>query len=211
MVAAAAPTAAGRPLLDVAVVVEPDVTLNDADLKTLAEGVRAIWRPAADVRLRRSGGLPAPVGADTIQLVLTTRVRRVSGPALGWVDFVDGVPQPVVTVSETEITALMEAARWQGRALDTMPAMVRQWFVRRALTCAVAHEIGHYLLRSTAHSKHGLMQSGLGADDIMDRSARVVRLSADEIARVVHRQEMLATTGGSVAVYNRRSGDLVIW
>jgi hypothetical protein len=202
MVAAAAPAAAGRPLLDVAVVVEPDVTLKDADLKALAEGIRAIWRPAADVRLRRNGDLHAPVGGDTIELVITTRVRRVSGPALAWVDFVDGAPQPLVTVSVTEITALMETARWQGSTLDTMPAMVRQRFVQRALTCAVAHEIGHYLLRSTAHSKRGLMQSGFGADDIMDGSTRVVRLSADEIARVVHRQEMLATTAGSVAIHN---------
>jgi hypothetical protein len=202
MMAAGVPAAAGRPLLDVAVVVEPDVTLNDADLKAIGEGVRAIWRPAADVRLRQSGDLHPPVGADTIQLVLTTRVRRVSGPALGWVDFVDGVPQPVVTVSLTEITALMKGARWQDRALDAHPPRVGQWFVRRALTYAAAHEIGHYLLRSAAHSKHGLMQSGIGADEIMGGSDRFVRLSADEIARAVHRQEMLATTADSVAVHN---------
>jgi hypothetical protein len=202
MVAAAAPAAAGRPLLDVAVVAEPDVALNDADLNTLAEGVRAIWRPAADVRLRRSGDRHAPADADTIQLVLTTRVRRVSSPALGWVEFVDSVPQPVVTVSLTEITALMAAARWHERTLDTLPAVVRQRFERRALTRAVAHEIGHYLLRSPAHSKHGLMQSDFGADDIIHASPRVVRLSADEIARVVHRQEMFAQTAGSAAAHH---------
>ena len=42
---------------------------------------------------------------DTIQLVLTGRVRRSSGPALGWVDFVDGVPQPLITVSVSEVSA----------------------------------------------------------------------------------------------------------
>jgi hypothetical protein len=176
-----------RPALDVAVIVEPDVTVRDPDLAVVADGVRAIWLPAADVRLRRSGDLRSGAGGERIELVLTSRVRRTAGPALGWVDFVQGTPQPLITVSMTEIATLMHAGRWQGRALDTLPGAVGKEFSRRALIFAVAHEIGHYLLRSTSHSKHGLMQAHVAADDILDPTASTLRLSASEIDRVRQR------------------------
>jgi hypothetical protein len=191
--AAAAPAPTVRPALDVAVVVEPDVAVSDADLSAIAAGVRAIWRPAADVRLRRSTGDPGAVlPRETIELVLTHRVRRISGPALGWVDFVAGAPQPVVTVSVTEVDALLHAGRWQGRAIESYPGLMRVRFVRQALTYAAAHEIGHYLLQTTEHAKRGLMQASVAVDDIADPRGRAGRLSPDEVARVRERRETLA-------------------
>jgi hypothetical protein len=191
----AVPPAHMRPRLDVAVVVEPDVTLIDADLNAIADGVRTLWRPAADVRLRRSSSIGVVASSDTIQLVLTRRVRRASGPALGWVDFVEGAPKPVITVSIAEIAALMDAGHWHGRALNMLPAAVRQQFTRRALTFAAAHEIGHYLLRSTGHSRHGLMQPNFAVDDIMDSSPSIARLSADEVSRVGDQASLAARQG----------------
>jgi hypothetical protein len=214
--AIATPVGVAQPTLDLTVVVEPDVVLRDADIREVGDGVRRIWRPAANVTmaptlacgyggqvdrpLERSTGLAsprplcvaAPVGGESVTLVFTSRVRRSSGPALGWVDFVGGEPRPVMTVSVTEVTTLMHTGRWHGRALDNLPGLVRDRFVRRALTSAAAHELGHYLLKSQEHTARGVMQANFSVDDIMDSGTPLERLAPDEITRVVQRATLAA-------------------
>jgi hypothetical protein len=214
--AIATPVGVAQPTLDLMVVVEPDVVLRSADIREVGDSVRRIWRPAANVTMApilacgyggqfdqplesptglaslRPFCVAAPVAGESVTLVFTSRVRRTRGPALGWVDFVEGEPRPVITVSVTEVTALMHAGRWHGRALDSMPGLVRDRFMRRALTSAVAHELGHYLLKSQAHTAHGVMQANFSVDDIMDSGTALERLAPDEITRVVQRAALAA-------------------
>ena len=46
---------------------------------------------------------------------------------------------------------------------------------------AVAHEIGHYLLRTSSHAAHGLMRASIGAQEFADVHSQSFRL--DRVAR----------------------------
>ena len=171
-------TAVGRPV--VRVLVQAEGTLSD-DPRTLGEivqGAREIWRPYADVTFDVTG---KGVGASTsLRLVVTDRVSPVSdGASLGWIEFVDGRPSNVISVSTGAATALMKASRWGG-----LPKTVQRLFLVRAMSRAIAHELGHYLLATSAHARHGLMRGALTADEIMQPTRSSYRLDRAQIQRL---------------------------
>jgi hypothetical protein len=67
----------------------------------------------------------------------------------------------------------------------------RQWptsfchlIIGRVLGRALAHEIGHFLLRTRQHSAVGLMRSDLASADLVSPSRRPFTLSAGDAARL---------------------------
>lgn len=165
---AAASTTPSAPTIGVTVVVGHAVPktvvphiLDEAD---------AIWRQT-DVRFawQRDGRLPtalrvvidddhgAPLDADT---------------PLGWVHFSGDVPDPEIHVSYANAYALLEASQSVFNALLMMPTLQRDMLLGYAMGRALAHELGHYLLASKAHTKTGLMQTRRSAVDLFssDRS-----------------------------------------
>jgi hypothetical protein len=88
--------------------------------------------------------------------------------SLGWIDFrAPGKPSNTVTVSTAVITRLLADGRWGGRPIRDFPPNFRARFVKQALARGVAHELGHYLLRSSAHASHGLMRPRLTVFDMV--------------------------------------------
>jgi len=81
----------------------------------------------------------------------------------------------------------MDQGKWLGRPIDTLPPALRQRFVTRALSRSTAHEIGHYLLRSSAHAVRGLMRERMTIEEIMDDAPALNRLLPAEIAALDQR------------------------
>ena len=106
---------------------------------------------------------------------------------LGWIEFLDGRPRNTITVSIAAARTLMNHGKWLGRPIDTLPPALRQRFVTRALSRSAAHEIGHYLLRSSTHAARGLMRERMTIDEIMDDAPALNRLLPDEIASLDQR------------------------
>jgi hypothetical protein len=89
-----------------------------------------------------------------------------SGPMpLGWIAFNElDDPAREVHVSYGNAMTLMQES-YGMTLVNQMTIYERDLLLGRALGRALAHEIGHYLFRSKAHTKTGLMQAHQRASD----------------------------------------------
>jgi hypothetical protein len=179
--------------LHVLVTVDPVSASKSDNFTALAGEVREIWRPYADVDL----DIVNPVAAvatvaatydEALRLVITDRLRThdlADARALGWIEFLaPGRPRHVVTVSTAVAVQLMNEGVWGDRPLKDLPRRIRERFLQRALGRGIAHEIGHYLLRSSVHASRGLMRDRLNAAEIMERAPDDIRLQPAEVERL---------------------------
>jgi hypothetical protein len=156
----------------------------------LMQNVRTIWGPYADIDFGGIGVEAAARYDDELRLLITDRPQQpgsAAGAVLGWIEFLDGRPLNTVTVSIAAARTLMNQGRWLGRPIDTLPPVFRQRFVTRALSQSAAHEIGHYLLRSSAHAVRGLMRGRMTIEEIMDAAPTLNRLLPGEVATLSQR------------------------
>jgi hypothetical protein len=192
---AAAPAAVdtARPRLHVDMEVVDGSGLLPEDLRIIARGIEAIWSPVLDLVVASPGEGGRFAASDRVHLTLTTGTLPGSeATGLGWIQFVNGEPEPAITVSVTAARHLMEAGSWRGKALASLPKRISRVFLQRTLARAVAHEIGHYLLRSRTHDSRGLMRPVFTVDEMMDGRAALVRLSAEEVARLRAGTDLIA-------------------
>jgi hypothetical protein len=177
----------GRPQLAVIVREHLAAALPPTTLARIARDVRSIWGAHIGVELMaadRAVDFPAD---DTLDLVLTDRESSRSGDGLGWIEFVNDEPSRTITVSVTTARRLADAARWQGRPISTWPPSLRETLTVRALALGIAHEIGHYLLRSKTHTPRGLMRDVMSAPDLIRPLAARQLLTADDVIRLKSR------------------------
>jgi hypothetical protein len=185
-VAAGAGLPAERPVVRVQVQTEGSLAVDRRMLAEILKGAGDIWRVYADVTFSPADE-STPV-SGSLRLLITDRTSTVSdGASLGWIEFVDGRPSNHITVSTGAAAALLGASRWNG-----LPKMVQRTFLVRAMTRAIAHELGHYLLASREHVAHGLMRGQLTADDIMQPRKSSYRLDRAEVQQL-QRSALLAT------------------
>jgi hypothetical protein len=126
-------------------------------------------------------------GVGVIGLTVTFTASPDPPPesgALGSIRFTDGVPEPAITMYPDAVAAIVASMRVTRDDLYSQPAYHVQ-MLGRVLGRALAHEIGHYLLRSRIHSPTGLMRALQPASDLVAPDGRRFRLSADEVARLV--------------------------
>lgn len=183
--AAAAPADLLRPRLLLRLEIEPGVALTSQDVEAVRTGLRRIWAPVLDIGVSGPGGVAGPIAVDTVRVVLTNRVLDdVTHTGLAWIGFVNGEPQPHITMSVSAVRNLAEQGAWHGRPFSTLPPRASVLFLQRALTRALAHEVGHYLLRSAAHTTRGLMQAVFSVDDLMDAHPASERLDRQAVERL---------------------------
>jgi hypothetical protein len=173
-----------RPRLQVQMDVEPATGLTSDDLRAIAHDVEQIWSRVVDLVVTPAG-VGRALAVDTIRLTITTRTLPAHDTTgLGWIDFVNGEPQPAITVSVAAARQLLADGTWRGVPFSSLPKRASRTFVQRTLARAVAHEIGHYLLRSKTHDRQGLMRAVFTVDEIMDHRDALVRLSEQAMARL---------------------------
>ncbi len=168
--------------------------------------VRDIWTPYVDIDFADSGTPSGPLYDDEVRVVMVDHPRTltpIGSGALGWIDFHSpGQPSDTVTVSTAVLAGLIKEGRWGGRPILDFPRGVQERFVNQAVGRGMAHEIGHYLLRSSAHAPNGLMRSRLSVADIMAPGHDLLRLSAAEV-KLLHRR---ANTGVMAAAPAEKPG-----
>jgi hypothetical protein len=181
----AAPAApAPFPALRVLVRIDTRTAGQHVGLHELMDTVRAIWRPCADIVFADVTDSVEDGFDDQLQLVISERPGSAApgGSAIGWITFVTpGRPEQFVTVSVATAHALLARDSWMGRRFDLLPPALRRQFVTRAVSWSVAHEIGHYLLRTSAHSAGGLMKATLTAEEVMRNDHEWIQLEAHDV------------------------------
>jgi hypothetical protein len=103
---------------------------------------------------------------------------------LGSIGFVDDVPEPAIVMYPTTIADLVSSAQFGGFDLHT-PSAFRDFLRARVFGRALAHEIGHFLLRSRRHSDAGLMRAMHRANDLVAANRHRFELTTNEVTRLV--------------------------
>ena len=155
-------------------------------LKEAAE----IWRAAGvDVVWQCDNGTVAarPSVRVTIGNWRGTGIAEDQTMPLGWIVFTDGAPEHEVYVSYTNAVALLDLSRGHVSASAQMPRAEREALLGRAMGRAVAHELGHFLLASSAHSARGLMQAKRTANEFFSTERSRFEVAPRDRASVVAR------------------------
>lgn len=136
---------------------------DDARATLVAESLRP-WR-AAGVAVEWGDALPAvtprPGREDDVYVIL---LPDDAAPAarqqpMASIRFVGGRPTTHVTVHAGSVARRLADLRLDDRRLAEHPRLLRDRALGRVLGRAVAHEVGHFLLGSAAHTRTGLMRA----------------------------------------------------
>jgi hypothetical protein len=180
VVAAAASTgviarAAARQAVTVGILLEGHASAAARLVPALIAEADQIWRPRGvqivsvaksavpreDVRLT--------LNFATLSTVLPSANRskdeRASGLGSIWFDE-DGAPGDTITIDDAAVMVRIAQATLNNRPLADWPPAVADQVMGRALGRVLAHEIGHYLLRSKLHQAHGLMRAVFTGSDL---------------------------------------------
>lgn len=148
-----------------------------ASLRSAAviEEIDRIWsrqRVRLSWEILVAGGIvPNPFDVDLwVHLLDTQEYRfpqRVAPPILGTVRFVDGRPLRVIRVSVGAVLGLLqrELPLSSHKFYQGLDAHIHR--LERAVARTAAHELGHVLLRSSNHSRTGLMRARIPARELM--------------------------------------------
>jgi hypothetical protein len=146
--------------------------LDETDAVWRTTGLTFIWRRISSAPARPD---QYPANAPTgLSVVIgdsrgTMRDGRVP---LGWIQFEQGSPMQEIYVSHRNAVDYMADAQGVVGVLNAMPVAEREIKLARAMGRALAHELGHYLLASKAHTRTGLMQASHTASEFFEYARR---------------------------------------
>jgi hypothetical protein len=143
----------------------------------------SIWAPY-NVDLHEISPGSSPDGGLRLSVVVAHSTdRRLPLATLGAIRFRNGMPEPTILMYSQTIDAIVSTAPQLRGDRDCLPA-VHNLMVGRAFGRALAHEIGHYLLRWRGHAPAGLMRATHRSLDLIDPERQGFDLSAEEVARI---------------------------
>ena len=165
--------------LGVLLTVSPQV--SELSRRTLIGEVARIWqREQIDVQWPSpAGGAERPDAA--LRVLVIPRPAVIAAAESRWAvgELVRG--EGSVALAIASITAARRILEEAGRLRIIDSPVVREHRLGVVLGRAVAHEIGHYLLRTNTHSSTGLMRATIDASEFADLRGATFRL--DEAAR----------------------------
>lgn len=127
---------------------------------TVEREAETIWRRLG-VALRWDAPADLSAAAVISVIVADENAPRANSPAqanLGWIVFHGATPSKTIYVSAPAALEMASQARTFERLMNGQPLAARRIVAARLLGRAVAHELGHYLLRSRTHTASGLMR-----------------------------------------------------
>lgn len=157
------------------------VKLPAAGEAAAAEEVTTIWAPyGVDIRVVTHAAGAARSDAIPLRVTLVDRSDpRLPTETLGSIDFHDGTPEPSIVLYPASTSELVSWALI-GHAHE-WPAAMHDRLFGRVLGRALAHEIGHFLLRRQGHSSKGLMRAQQQVPDLMREDRSCCILSAADV------------------------------
>lgn len=127
-------------------------------------------------------------GAVRLTVRFADRPKELSTTGvLGSIPFNGEEPESTISLYLDAIDGLVSEALTGGRNGPECLEAYRDAIVGRVQGRALAHEIGHFLLRSREHSRRGLMRSALPSHDLMAPNRDYFVLSPHESAVITSR------------------------
>ena len=179
-------------LLHIALALPPAGLTPDARRTALAE-IAAIW--SAHGVLVSAAGAPTPGDGVFLRVVIEPRPASLGFPwggTLASIRFDEtGTPAPVITLYLAALVVMIDRANVPGAGGDSAPALLRNRAIGRAVGRVLAHEVGHYLLRSRWHAQSGLMRAGHTTTDLVGPERAPFALSRADAARFAAIESMV--------------------
>jgi hypothetical protein len=130
--------------------------------KTLDEAA-AVWRPTGvTFHWKTIAGLPREEPDQVTPRVIIAdqkgQTPKQGGAPLGWVNFRDEEPDQEIHISRTNAAEMLRLTRGPTRPIERMTPLEGSVILGRILGRALAHELGHYLLKTRSHTSAGLMR-----------------------------------------------------
>lgn len=164
--------------------------------------IRQIWRREGITVDISSAAAIGDAAVDMRVLIVSAAAAPATRDGHHWPVaelLADGTGQPVALASIAAARRVIDAAR-----LAEAPTMLVHRRLGTVLGRAIAHEVGHHLLNTAGHARHGLMRARIDARDFADlrdggfdldddaaqwARARLTRPRADvlQLARFVYR------------------------
>ena len=148
------------PAIPVEVVVADGIT--DSLVHRICAETETIWRPAGitfDWHItfdrHRIKSADAPEHSAVSITIGDGRAEADPDGALGWITFTADRPGHSIYLSRAAAEGMLD----HTPGLKTATFTAQEILIGRALGRALAHELGHYFLRSKIHSSAGLMRS----------------------------------------------------
>ena len=179
--ASAASTAtrlAGAELPPIRVAVLTSRDLSESIVNEICGETEAIWGQAGmTFDWHRNISTDADK-ASTLEVTIDDRQRDVTPwqAALGWITFRPDGPSRSIHLSRASVEDLLVRESYAHQA----PMAAHDAMVGRALGRALSHELGHYLLSSRAHTRHGLMRATWPSDELFAAWRGGFELTAEE-------------------------------
>jgi hypothetical protein len=180
---AVAPDIPAPPPIVVNISAAPNVSASLVAL-VIAE-VDAIFR-SAGVSFIWSRGESTPT-ALRVAIGNEAGAAREGGMPLGWIKFADGRPQQEIYVSYANAEKLMEESRGVIGFDNNMSIAERRRMLGRVMGRALAHELGHYLLATKAHTAKGLLKAVRSAQELFGFDRRRFQLEPAQRTQIAAR------------------------
>jgi hypothetical protein len=150
------------------------------------EETTAIWA-AHHVEIQETTSADAARGDGAIKLAVAVAyrtARNVNADALGSIYFVDGTPTAAIILYPNTISGMIQPSMLLGPGVHERSPFAGDRILGRVMGRALAHEIGHYLLRSRYHSDKGLMRATPQITELIDQDRRGFHLTTSDVARL---------------------------
>jgi len=173
--------------------------LSPSLVTRILDEATAIWRAAGFTLLWQHGAASVvpyarvtetgPYVPTTLRVVIGNQagVSREESTPLGWITFDgSGSPEPEIYLSHANARSLLVRSTPHG-GVERMPPVEQETLLGRALGRALAHELGHYLLASKAHTPGGLMGARRTTTELFWNDRARFALAGDQRAAVAQR------------------------
>ncbi len=166
-----------RPLLRLVTELHAATDVSGLRVPAILTLVSAIWRTHLDLETGDAGGDDRCAATLTLSLADRPRADPADSQHIspGWIEFVDDEPSSTITVSPRAVHQWVGQQRMGGLLLASLPPGAGARVAERAMAWSIAHEIGHYVLRSKAHGPAGLMKARFNASDVLGHLTSAAR------------------------------------
>jgi hypothetical protein len=134
--------------------------LIDSVRADAVEEAAHVWEPYGVAILNDTLAERDPDSPHISVVMDGVRVRSSRHGALGSIQFApDGTPDSTIAIDYSAVVRLATTTSALGIDAHLWPVKLREQIIARALGRALAHEVGHYVLRSPHHTATGLMRA----------------------------------------------------
>jgi len=157
-------------------------TLNEAGAVWNDVGITLAWRVVVDSQPQYTAAPHVVIADETAQSGNSTQTP------IGWVRFRHpDDPDQEIHISRRNGMKLLRSYAGLGRPVERMPPGEVDVTLGRVLGRALAHELGHFLLRSSTHTSRGLMRGNHTIREFVAIGRRGFEVDATQRAAVAAR------------------------